>query len=178
MKKRIEELIVVEGRHDAMRLKEFFDCDTVETSGTGIREETLEMIRRAREKRGVIIFTDPDSPGNRIRNLINREVPGCLNAFVQKHEARTEKKVGVEHAAKEVLEEALANLVTYTDDPEEMITAEDMYELGLAGKENSGELRRRAGEALHIGFGSAKTMRKRLNCLKITKEELRKVIER
>ena len=177
MKKTIRELIVVEGRHDTQRLQRFFDCDTVETSGTGITEETLQMIQAAQKTRGVIIFTDPDSPGNRIRHLINQTVPGCKNAYVQKEDARTEKKVGVEHAEKAILEEALANLVTYTEDMKETISAMDMYELGLSGRENSAELRERAGRALHIGFGSAKTMRRRLNCLQITKEELRKVLE-
>ena len=177
MKPYIKELIVVEGRHDSQRLKQYFDCDTIETSGTGISREILEQIRKAQETRGVILFTDPDSPGNRIRNLINKEISGCKNAFVQKEDARTERKVGVEHAEEAILKEALANCVTYTERPQETITAQDMYELGLTGQENSAELRRKAGRLLHIGFGTAKTMRSRLNCLQITKEELRKVLE-
>ena len=70
------------------------------------------------------------------------------------------------------LEEALANLVVYEDRPEETITSIDMSELGLLGGENSAQLRQKAGRLLHIGFGSAKTMKNRLNCLGITKEEL------
>lgn len=175
--KRIRQLIVVEGRHDTAALKKYFDCDTIETGGTSLGEEVIEEIRTAKEKRGVIIFTDPDSPGNRIRNEINRRVPGCENAFIDKLAARTDKKVGVEHAGPEDLEEALASLVVYEEKPAETITAADMSELGLLGKENSAELRQKAGRLLHIGFGTAKTMKNRLNCLGITKEELRKVLE-
>ena len=79
--KQIRQLIVVEGRHDSAKLKEFFECDTIETGGTSLGEEVIERIRAAQKTRGVIIFTDPDSPGNRIRNEINRAVPGCLNAL-------------------------------------------------------------------------------------------------
>ena len=67
--------------------------------------------------------------------------------------------------------------MVYEEKPQETITSADMSELGLLGKENSAELREKAGRLLHIGFGSAKTMKNRLNCLGITKEELRKVLE-
>ena len=107
MKPRIRELIVVEGKHDSENLKKYYDCDTIETGGTGFTEETIRLIARAKEKRGVIIFTDPDSPGNRIRSALNQAVPGCQNAYVDKQDARTEKKVGIEHAGEEVLKEAL-----------------------------------------------------------------------
>jgi ribonuclease M5 len=108
--KRIRQLIVVEGRHDSAALKKYFDCDTIETGGTSLDETVFEQILEAKEKRGVIIFTDPDSPGNRIRNEINQRIPGCENAFIDKSQARTEHKVGVEHASYEAIAEALENL--------------------------------------------------------------------
>ena len=166
--KQIRQLIVVEGRHDSAKLKEFFECDTIETGGTSLGEEVIELIRAAQKTRGVIIFTDPDSPGNRIRNEINRAVPGCENAFID--------KVGIEHAGRVDLEQSLANLIIYEDRPQETISANDLYELGLTGSKDSAKLREKAGNALHIGFGNAKTMLRRLNCLGITKEELEKVI--
>ena len=56
------------------------------------------------------------------------------------------------------------------------IWSNDLYELGLTGSKDSAKLREKVGNALHIGFGNAKTMLRRLNCLGITKEELEKVI--
>ena len=171
-KPRIKELIVVEGKNDTAALRQYFDCDTIETSGTHLGKFTLDMIKRAKEVRGVIIFTDPDSPGNRIRNEINRAVPGCLNAHIEKDKAKTTRKVGVEHAGKDALTEALANLVTYDKDRQENITAADMYALGLSGRPDSAEKRKALGIRLHIGFGNARTMRDRINDLGITKEEV------
>ena len=65
-KDRIQEVIVVEGKNDTAKLKQYFDCDTIETHGTCLSEWTLKFILKASKTRGVIVFTDPDSPGNRI----------------------------------------------------------------------------------------------------------------
>ena len=177
MKKVIKELIVVEGKNDTNTLKRFFECDTIETNGLDLKEEVLDYIAFANEKRGVIVFTDPDSPGNRIRDRINKRVPTCKNAFVNKKLARTTKKVGIEHAGKQALEDALSHLVTYIEKPKENVSVMDLYELGLLGGENSSKLREKVGTKLHLGAGNAKTMRQRINCLGIDKEELRKVVE-
>lgn len=176
-KPRIKELIVVEGKNDTAALRQYFDCDTIETSGTHLGKLTLDMIRRAKDVRGVIVFTDPDSPGNRIRNAINRAVPGCLNAHIDKNKAKTTHKVGVEHADKEALTEALQHLVTYDQDRKETITAADMYDLGLSGMPDSAQKRKDLGNKLHIGFGNARTMRDRINDLGITREEIMEVMK-
>lgn len=171
-KPRIRELIVVEGRNDTANLRRYFECDTIETGGTHLGRNTLSMIARAAKVRGVIIFTDPDSPGNRIRKAVNAAVPGCRNAFIEKEKAKTAHKVGVEHAGYEALAEALGNLITYDEGRTERISTSDMYELGLSGHADSAEKRMRIGKKLHIGFGNARTMRDRLNDLGISREEL------
>ena len=172
---KIKEVIVVEGKNDSKRLKSFFDADTIETKGLGLSHETLDYIREIKEKRGIILFLDPDAPGEKIRRRINETVPGCKNAFVMKEDARTKKKVGVEHASKEVLEEALNNLLTY-EDTEETLRWEDFLELGLSGEDDSSERREKAARVFHTGRCNAKTMYKRLNMLKIRKEELEEVL--
>lgn len=174
--KRIKEVIVVEGKNDTARLKRIFTCDTIETGGSGLDTRTLDRIKNAQKRRGVIIFTDPDAPGNRIRDKINKKVPGCKNAFIEKNKAKTTKKIGIEHGEEEAIVTALENLVTYEESPKEIIKVQDLYDLGLIGQEDSYEKRKRVGEALHIGEGSAKTIRNRLNLLGITKEELERVI--
>lgn len=172
----IREVIVVEGRHDTERLREFFDCETIETGGTSLGEEKLEEIRAAQQRCGVIILTDPDSPGNRIRNAVSRAVPGCLHAFVANEDAHTAHKVGVEHANEETLRAALAHLITLKE-KQEKLTPADLYEMGLLGRASSADLRACLGRRLHIGAGTAKTMCRRLNGLGFTREQLRKEIE-
>ena len=167
----IKEVIVVEGKNDTKRLKSFFDCETIETNGLGINKETIDYIKKINEKRGVILFLDPDTPGEKIRDRLNKEIPNLKNAFVLKEDARTSKKVGVEHASKEVLEEALNNLITYKD-IDYSLTMNDLYDLGLMGKDNSVSKRLEVSKKYHLGKCNGKTLLKRLNLLGIKKEDL------
>ena len=64
---KIKEVIVVEGRDDTAAIKRAVQADTIETGGSAINAKTIEKIRLAQQKRGVIIFTDPDYQGERIR---------------------------------------------------------------------------------------------------------------
>lgn len=171
----IKEVIVVEGKNDTRRLQEFFDVDTIETHGMGLSRETIEYIREVNEKRGVILFLDPDSPGEKIRNRLNSEISGLKNAFVMKEDARTKKKVGIEHASKEILEEALNNLISYKE-IKESLSDEEFFELGLKGGDDSVEKRQIVSRSFHIGKCNSKTMFKRLNMLGITYDQLKKVL--
>lgn len=167
----IKEVIVVEGENDSKRLKSFFDVDTIETHGLGLSKETIEFIKEINEKKGVILFLDPDNPGEKIRERINKEIPNLKNAFVVKEDAKTSKKVGVEHASKQALEEALSNLITYGDS-KDSITMSDLIDLGLMGLNDSASKRLEISKKYHIGKCNSKTLLKRLNMLGIKKEEL------
>ena len=169
----IKEIIVVEGANDTKRLKSFFEVDTIETHGLGLKKETIELIKELNKKRGVILFLDPDTPGERIRNKLNSEIPNLKNAFVLKQDAKTSKKVGVEHASKEVLQEALDNLITYSDNNDSLSISE-FNELGLSGEKESQAKREILSKKYHIGKCNAKTMFKRLNMLGLTAEEISK----
>lgn len=61
----IHEFIVVEGRDDTTAINRSVIADTIETNGSALSQETIEKIRHAQELRGVIIFTDPDFPGEK-----------------------------------------------------------------------------------------------------------------
>lgn len=172
----IKEVIVVEGTNDTKRLKSFFEVDTIETHGLGLSRETIELVKEANKKRGVILFLDPDTPGEKLRTRLNKEVPGCKNAFVLKEDARTKKKVGIEHADKQTLEEALNNLVTYSED-KGSLSLEEYNDLGLSGMPDSSMKREKITKAFHIGKCNAKTMYKRLNMLGVTLEEIKEVLE-
>ena len=76
-------------------LKSFLDADIVITNGSEVSHETLEFIKEANKRQGVIILTDPDYPGLQIRNKINSYTTGCKNAFVEKSKAIKGKKVGI-----------------------------------------------------------------------------------
>ncbi|MBR3251238.1 MAG: ribonuclease M5 [Erysipelotrichaceae bacterium] len=171
----IKELIVVEGKNDTKRLQSFFDVETIETHGLGLNRQTIELVKEANEKRGVILFLDPDTPGEKIRKKLNDEIPNLKNAFILKEDGRTSRKVGIEHASKEVLEEALNNLITYTDS-KSSISMQEFYQLGLSGNDDSALRREKVYRHFHLGKCNGKTLFKRLNMLGIDKDEIEKIL--
>ena len=173
MKEKIKEILVVEGKNDTNTLQSYFECDTIETGGDQVSQETLERIQEAQTRRGVIVFTDPDTPGEHIRRLIKEAVPGCKHAFIEKEKARTTRKVGVEHASKKDLWEALSHCVTFSKESGSL-SWEDFVDLGLTGRNDSALRRDRVCRQFHIGKCNAKTCFKRLNQMQITREELEK----
>nr|WP_289219865.1 ribonuclease M5 [Ileibacterium valens] len=173
MMKKIKEMIVVEGKNDTSKLKTFFDCDTIETGGDHVSKEVLDRIEAAANRRGIIVFTDPDTAGEHIRRLIKERIPEAKHAFIAKSKAKTDKKVGVEHAGKEDLEKALKSCVTFMEG-NSTLSREDFLDLGLTG---DALRRQKVTEAFHLGKCNAKTAFKRLNEAGITREQIEEVLE-
>ena len=113
----------------------------------------------------------PDTPGEKIRKKINDSIPNLKNVFLFKKDARTTKKVGVEHASKEVLENALKNIVTYKKNIE-TLSYDEYVKLGFVGKKDSASKRNKIANKFHLGECNAKTLYKRLNMLGIKKTQL------
>ncbi|QGH32639.1 ribonuclease M5 [Gracilibacillus salitolerans] len=178
---KVKEIIVVEGKDDTAKLKQALDVDTIETNGSAINKDILEQIAHAKNKRGVIVFTDPDYPGQRIRQIIDQHVPGCKHAFLTKEEAipdrKQHKSLGIEHASLEVLREALHQVYELTENGETEITKSDLIRFGLIGGNGSRERRKKLGQQLRIGHINAKQLLKRLQMFQIAKDEFEQVME-
>ena len=169
---KIKEIIVVEGKDDTVKVKQAVDCDTLETNGAAISESVLQQIELAQKTRGVIIFTDPDYPGEKIRKTIARRVPECKHAFLPKHLAkdRRGKKVGVEYADVREIRKALENALAMVEGQTEFLTKEDLLSWGFIGDRQSRKRRERLGEILSLGYANGKQLLKRLNMFQISRE--------
>lgn len=174
---KIKELIVVEGKTDLIFLKSFLDADIVITNGSEISKETLDYIKEANNRQGVIILTDPDYPGLRIRNLITEYIGDCKHAYIEKSKAIKGKKVGIAETKKEDILEALKNVVTYKKDNKKTVYESDLYEMGLLGRNDSKKLREKVCNHYHLGWCNAKTFLKRINMFGLTKEQIKEVIK-
>ena len=177
-KRKIPEVIVVEGKDDTANLRRFYEVDTYETRGSAIDQDDLERIATLQELRGVIVFTDPDYNGERIRKIIMQEVPQAKHAFLNRGESVPKSKtkgrsLGVEHANFEDLEKALAGLVgSYEDENFFDITKTDLMRLGLLMGSDSRKRREYLGEALRIGYCNGKQLLKRLELFGVTLAEV------
>lgn len=170
---KIQEIIVVEGKDDTTAIKRSVDADTIETNGSAISKETLEKIKLAQQTRGVIVFTDPDFPGQRIRQIISEHVPMCKHAFIPKEAAiqKNGKGVGVEHASSETIRSALKDAHLMNHEVTEEISQEDLIIAGLIGGEGAKERREKLGKKLRIGYANGKQLYKRLMMFQIRKED-------
>lgn len=173
----IKELIVVEGKNDEYKMKENYECDVFITDGYNITIEKLKFLKQAQKERGLILFLDPDVVGNKIRKKINDYIPNCKNAFLDQANAKTEKKIGIEHASNEDIKLALQNLITFTD-CEETITKQFLLSLNLTGNTTATKRRNKLAKKLHLGKCNFKTLHKRLNMITITEQEIIAILER
>lgn len=175
-KERIKETIVVEGKDDEAALKRAVDCEVIITRGFGMTEETLLRIAHAAETTGIIVFTDPDFAGERIRERIVKRVPSCKHAFLSKEDAMLKDNIGIENASPESIIEALGKVRTIRKDTDLRFTKQDLFMLELEGFEHSAEKRNQLGKALGIGYCNAKQFLNRLNHYGVTREEFMEAI--
>lgn len=156
---RIQEAVVVEGRYDKNTLSQIVDTLILETNGFGIFHdpERMALLRRAAEKRGLIVLTDSDGAGFVIRNRIKGAVPKELvkHAYIpdvygkekRKRRPGKEGKLGVEGMPPQVIEQVLRRAgATFLGEAapgesERSVTKADLFAAGLTGGEGSAQRR-------------------------------------
>lgn len=190
---KIKEVIVVEGRYDKNTLSQIVDATILETSGFGIMndKEQLNLLRKAAQKHGLIVFTDSDGAGFVIRNYLKSAIPAqyLKHAYIPDIAGKERRKtapgkeglLGVEGMRPDVIVEALrragATIEGESSIHRSQITKQDMMELGLSGGSNSSVLRKKLLAAL--GFPthmSANAMLQALNLL-YTLPQLRNMVD-
>ena len=173
MKKKINGIIVVEGKTDAAFLSTFIDAEFVTTNGSEIPAKTIDYLRKSSGNRMVFVLTDPDSPGKRIRDVLDQNIPNLKHCFVSKENSIKKNKVGVAESTKEEVLKALSSYVESNPEKISNITTSDLMNLGLLGQEDSAEKRNIVSEKFHLGFGNAKTFLKRVNYSGLTLDDLK-----
>ena len=171
-------IIVVEGLHDEINIKSVYpNANCVITNGSEVSKDTINLLKELSKNNEIIVFTDPDSPGERIRSIISDAIPNCSHAFLRNYECRSKngRKVGIEHASKDVIIDALGKIYKQTNEPD-TITNIELFELGLNGSKESRILRDKLSDYLNIGKPNAKTFLKRVNLLRLTKEDIKELL--
>ena len=150
----IREAIVVEGRYDKNTLSQVVDTLILETNGFGIfkRPQRMSLLRRAAERRGLIVLTDSDGAGFVIRNRIRGSIPAehLKHAYIpdvygkerRKRKGGKEGKLGVEGMPPAVLLEALRRCGATWEGEEApaaplRLTKADLLEKGLIGPDSA-----------------------------------------
>ncbi len=167
----IKEVLVVEGKMDVVAIEKAVEADCIITGGFSLRPHTLNNIAKAYERRGIIILTDPDSAGERIRRFLGKRFPKAKHAFIPKEDATANDDIGVEQASPAAICKALAKVRTPNWQPEETFNSTDMVGAKLSGSPDASARRAKLGALLGVGYANAKTFLKRLNHYGVTREE-------
>lgn len=171
------QVVVCEGLHDMIKIQSVYkDLKCIITNGSEIAEDTIKLILEYAKNYEIILFLDPDYPGERIRSKILSYLPECKNAYIKKDLAisSNHKKVGVEHATKEDIKEVLDKVLSSKNTKNsDAININDLYEINIVG---NSLLRAYVASKYNIGNPNNKTLLKRLNSLGVSKEELLKIV--
>lgn len=148
--------VIVEGKYDKIKLSSVIDAVIIPTNGFRVfkDKEKMALIRYYASGAGIIILTDSDSAGFKIRNYIKGSIKNAriFNVYIpdiygkerRKTEYSKEGKLGVEGMDEDVLIEAFKKSgIDFSSEPRRRrdITKMDLFEDGLSGGANSSEKR-------------------------------------
>lgn len=168
-------LFVVEGVHDETHLKRLYpDIQTISVGGSAVNEDALNFLKQYQHKFEIVLLLDPDYPGHKIRQKLERELSRVRHIFVDANKAKTQKKIGIEHMQKTDLDEALKHV--YIQTHKETLSKKAFIELNLQGSEEGVLRRQTLSKKLHLGQPNAKTLFKRLNMIGMTKQKIKDLL--
>lgn len=163
-----DRVLIVEGKYDAARLSHLTDAMILLTDGFGIYKDKKrqQLFKALAQKSGLILLTDSDAAGFRIRNYITNLVgaPNVLQAYVPAVHGKEKRKAqpgkegllgveGIEDAVVlQALRDALGEEATSapTRPAGRQITYTDLYEWGLSGTAGSAERKEKLLNALGL----------------------------
>lgn len=187
---KIKEAVIVEGKYDKIKLSSVVDTVIITTEGFRIfkNPEKLSLIRYYAEKTGIIILTDSDSAGFKIRGflkgavnkgrIINIYIPDIFGKEKRKEKASAEGKLGVEGIPVKIISDAFRKAgISSLDEPQKNdITSVTFFELGLSGKPESKSKRIKLQKYLGLPeLMSASSLMEILNTM-YTANELKEII--
>lgn len=186
----VKEVIIAEGKYDETAIKQVCDATVITTRGFRIFKdaELKKWIKNVAKTRGIIILTDSDSAGFKIRQYIesfvdkkyikNAYVPTVCGKESRKEKPSAEGLLGVEGVGKDLIELALKRAgATPSDAKNEPITKADLYAAGLCGGENSVEKKRKLLEKLALPLRLSNTKLVEALNLTVEKSEFEKLVK-
>ena len=191
----IKEADIVEGTYDKIKLSSFLDGIILTTHGFAVfsNDDFKTTIKELSKKTGIVILTDSDYAGIKIRNFIKELAKDgrVLDAYIPDIEGKERRKrkpsseglLGVEGMSESIIIDALKMAGCEIDDVKAQIKASaitkpDLFMLGLSGGESSSLLRKKLCKELNIPARlSANMLLDVLNRL-VTYDELVEIVQR
>lgn len=174
----IKETIVVEGKDDIANVKRAVDCEIIATNGLAFGNDLIERLKVINARTGIIILTDPDHAGKKIRDKIARHIPDAKHAYIDRKLAIKNNDLGVENADSEVIIEALKNAKAEMIEKRSEFSMADLVNNGLSIGKDAAARREKLGDILGIGYYNSKQLLSKLNSFAISREEFERAVEK
>lgn len=171
-------IIVVEGRHDVSRLKQFNkNLNVISVNGSAI-DENIDYLLELSKTNDIILFLDPDNAGERIRRILENKLTNVFHLHATKEQAKNKElnKVGIEYISDEDLDLIFKDL-SFTRRNDSDIDNIFLFDNGIIGAKNSKEIRMNLSNYFKLGPVNGKMFLKRIRDLGVTKEEIKEVLE-
>ena len=176
---KIKEIIVVEGRDDITAIKRVVDAHIIALNGfSALSKKTINKMVELSQNNDLILFTDPDFAGKKIRDTLKKYIPNIKHAFVSQKDATKNDNIGVENANDKAILEALKNVVTANQDGKNRFNISDLIDNRFVSGSNAKERRIMLGDILKIGYYNAKQLLKALNSFNISREQFNAAVKK
>ena len=150
----INEILLVEGKYDKIKLRSVTDAAIVTLDGFSVFTdgEKITALRTLADKRGLLVLTDSDAAGFKLRAFIHGRIPKeqVKHAYIpdiygkekRKQTISKEGKLGVEGIDTAVLKQILTPFAAEGIQPLQSLTKADLFADGLTGRPDSSQRRR------------------------------------
>lgn len=163
MKIKIDELVIVEGKYDKIKLDSLLEATIISVNGFGLfkDEEKKATVRALANKMGAIILCDSDGGGTVIRRHLNSILPKdkCKNLYIpeiegkerRKSEPSKEGKLGVEGIPADILRDLFIPFESSAESRDIIkINTADLFADGFSGTDGASEKRAELAKALGL----------------------------
>lgn len=186
----LDRAIIVEGKYDKIKLSQFVDTIIFSVNGFAVfnNPQTRQSIKTLAETVGIVILTDSDSAGLKIRNrikqitasenIIHAYIPQISGKEKRKQKASKEGFLGVEGMTEEIIRKALEDAGCFSGEKiiKNTFTKADLFALGLSGTPNSSILRNKLAQKLGIPSQISANMLLDVINSRLTREEALEII--
>ena len=170
-------VLLVEGKDDESLIKSFLKCYIFKTNGYDLKKEDIAFYKELSKRHNIIVLTDPESAGEKIRKVLNDEIKNTINVFLNVDKCNKNNKHGVAESNKDHILEQLKEYLSNTPIKVGNLTPNDLSKLGLNGDSNAKEKRRYICDKFSLGVCNQKNMLKRLNLLNIKLEDIKEALD-
>lgn len=167
-------VIVVEGKNDVSFLSSFINSEYVILNGYDMPKNTLEYLSHIRKGRQIILLTDPDEAGAKIRERFLNLGISCETVLLDYKKCNKNNKHGVAECDKAEVLEKLSKFLKEEPQNFGVLQTKDLEILGLISDKNLCDY---VKFILHLGECNTKTLLKRLNYNNVDFNTIKKAIE-